>query len=254
MVSHRIFAHVATCRTPFLGFLKLLLQSIIIIALLFAGCSTSAEIQTTADLPELMFQTPLPPLPDQFFMPGDKLDALFHIESDGTVAEVHLVTPTGTKAWDTLASGEMKKWRFIPARVGGKRVQMWIRLPLRLRWMETALVDLSELICSDRSKADSAYALMINGRDFEDLVNQFSIADSKKAHGRIGEVDIRSYPERIRNRLLKLDENEFTEPISVGDTFVIYKRASRSRKSDHGPTSDLIKEGMVGLRRQNAVD
>jgi len=199
---------------------------LVILAVFLVGCANLAEMERSDGFPELVYQTPLPAMPKTISDSEMKLSVLFRIAKDGTVLETRLLSPTGDKGWDAQAAAEMLQWRFSASHLADTMFPLWIRLPLRVHWMEPTVYRLAEIACREKALADSAFALLSAGRDFKSVVAALSEASSRSKDGLIGDIDIRVYPSRIRAHLKRLGENEFTEPLQFGDSFVIFKRLS----------------------------
>jgi TonB family protein len=183
-----------------------------ILSAIIAGCGIAPETEKSDGPSELIYQTPLPAMPKTMTDLEMQFSVLFHIANDGTVLETRLLSPTGDNAWDAKAMEEMKQWRFSASHAADTTYPLWIRIPLRVHWMEPTIFRLAEIACHERAVADSAFAL--------------SDASSRSKDGIIGNIDIRVYPSRIRALLKNLRENEFTKPLHFGDSFVIFKRLS----------------------------
>lgn len=202
---------------------------LVILAFFLVGCASLSEMERSDGFPELIYQTPLPAMPKTISDAEMNLSVLFRIAKDGTVLEARLLSPTGDKGWDARATSEMVQWRFSASHLADTTFPLWIRLPLRVRWMEPTVYRLAEIACREKTRADSAFALLSSGRDFKSVVGTLSEASSRSKEGLIGDIDIRVYPFRIRAHLKSLRENEFTEPLRFGGSFVIFKRLSGGR-------------------------
>ena len=83
---------------------------------------------------------------------------------------------------------------------------------------------LAEIVCANSSIADTVYTLLQGGEKFERMVSLYSVGKSRTYNGDLGEVDIHRYAENIQKSLLQLKANECTEPLAMGEQFVIFKR------------------------------
>ena len=126
---------------------------------------------------------------------------------------------------------EIKHWRFSPARLGQDSVQVWVRLPITVRFTDPMIMHLQQLVCVDRACADSAQLLLEAGHEFESLVSELHAVGCMAYEKNIGEMDIRVYPKEVQKELLNLKVNGFTLPIRIGDSFVIFKRLERKQES-----------------------
>ena len=48
------------------------------------------------------------------------------IIEDGTVGDIRILESTGTKMLDDVGLGVIRRWRFEPAKQGGKPIKVWI--------------------------------------------------------------------------------------------------------------------------------
>ena len=85
-------------------------------------------------------------------------------------------------------------------------------------------MSLSEIAYADRKGADSIYALLMMGENFDSLARTVSIAASREQNGKLGDVDIRTYPFHIQEELAKLNVGDITVPLQLGQSFIIFKR------------------------------
>ena len=83
---------------------------------------------------------------------------------------------------------------------------------------------LGELTCPNRGVADSLYALIRNGVAFDTLLKDALGVTSNEKNELCEAVDIALYPRHIRNVLETLRPDDTTQPIRVGNRYVIYKR------------------------------
>jgi parvulin-like peptidyl-prolyl isomerase len=126
--------------------------------------------------------------------------------------------------WEACAIEEIRKWRFLPATQNGRPVSVWIRQSIIIRPEKLLKMSLSEIAYADRRGADSIYTLLKMGEDFDSLARTVSIAASRKQNGKLGDVDIRTFPFHIQKELAKLNVGEVTIPLQLGHSFIIFKR------------------------------
>ena len=190
----------------------------------FIGCSST---QKTADIsaPRLLIHQPLPLLPESINKPPSLLDLSMLIGENGSVIEVQLLSSSGSASWDSLATATMRQWRFVPAREKDKPISTWLRLQASVQYETPHYVSLVEMLCTTQEEADTAYNALEQGRDFGDLVMQYSTAPSRNKKGALGEIDINCYPENIRRILGQLRVDKYTRPIKFGDKYIIFMRA-----------------------------
>ena len=188
------------------------------------GCVSTQSVDMPEKMPRLIEQEPFPPMSAALLAAHSELDVRLLIAEDGSVLKAQLLSPSGDAVWDTLANARMEQWKFSPAIQNGKPISMWINFHARVKCETPVYIELAEIECESVSIADSVYALLRAGEDFNLLVSSFSISKSKGNHGDLGRVDISRYGENVKQVLAKLKESEFTEPLAMGEHFVIFKR------------------------------
>ncbi len=199
------------------------MRNLILLVFLLAGCSAIPPSEAPVEVPELVSSTSLPPVP--YVVPGEgmKFTVMIHVMSNGTVGEVKVLQSDAVPAWDSLALDSIKNWRFIAGRRDGTPVDVWIRQPLVVQIRNPIFRTLAEIACVNEREADSLYALLVLGADFDSLLRQ-----SPRARGDrdafVGSVDISVYPALLRNELLGLKEGEISRPFRHGSRFVIFRR------------------------------
>ena len=205
-------------------------RTLIILVLLFGGCSASKQSDRPVEPPELIKLSPLPPFPQQSYMQSIKLDFMLHVLSDGTIGEAKLVRPSGVTAWDTAALASVRQWRFAAARREGEPTDIWIRQEVTVYLQNPEHIPLSELVVTSQHLADSLFEMLIAGASFEELARKNSIAESREHGGFLGTVDVNIYPSHIRDVVEDLKEGEVSRPQRIGETFVLFMR-TRPEKS-----------------------
>ncbi len=65
--------------------------------------------------------------------------------------------------------------------------------------------------------------------------------------GYLGRVNIAQFPEHVRNTLRNLRINRYTQPIKVGDTYVIYKRLEDHRQDQKGKKDHCSRRWYITL-------
>ena len=108
---------------------------------------------------------------------------------------------------------------------------VWVRqlVVVQVQTQEPVMMILGELVCSSLREADSLFALIQKGTEFDSLAG-LALGTPSGGQGGISEaVDIMMYPRRIREELLDLNTNEVTRPVKVGRKYVIYKRYEDDR-------------------------
>jgi len=200
------------------------MKVLLVVVLSFAGCAFFSETQQPDTMPQLVYRTPLPAVPADWATTRPKIEVLFHISKTGAVEGAHFINPTGDDNWESRALTEMMQWRYSPARFGQDSVPVWIRVPVNVIFTDTKMLNLSELVCVNKTCADSAYLLLLAGHPFESIVQELPSVSTGTYEKRIGETDIRIFTEEVQRELARLEEDGFTKPIRIGSSFVIFKR------------------------------
>jgi TonB family protein len=182
---------------------------------------------TDEAVPQLLFQYPLPAVPESIKQFSFDLDMVLFILADGTVDKVRLLKGSDDSKWDTLAVESIKRWRFKSARMNNQPISTWYHLKTTVRYASPQLESLAEILCTTAEEADTVYKALEQGRDFSELAMKYSVDPSREMNGILGEVNINMYPEDIRWTLQKLDVNEYTQPIKYGDLYAIFKRLNK---------------------------
>ena len=190
------------------------------------GCASTQSIDMPEKMPRLIEQEPFPPMSEALLASHSELDLRILIAEDGSVLKAQLLNLSGDAEWDALAIARMEQWKFSPAIHNGKPIAMWINFHARVKCETPVYIGLAEIECESASVADSVYALLRSGEDFGLLVSNFSVSKSKGNHGDLGQVDISRYGEDVKHVLAELKENGYTEPLPMGEHYVIFKRLS----------------------------
>jgi len=196
---------------------------LLLLGLALAGCVASQPTDSYI-APKLIDQEPFPTLPPNLASYRQDFHMKLQVGTDGSVLRVQLAHWSGDPEWDSLVVSRIRRWRFTPGMYNGMPVKLWVDLHACVRCQEPVMMGVMEIVCPTRTIADSVYALLKRGSDFEMLAAQFSIAPSRTHGGRLGEVDIHRFPETVHEVLVDVKANEFTPPLAVGNYFGIYKR------------------------------
>ncbi|HTY36833.1 MAG TPA: TonB family protein [Bacteroidota bacterium] len=191
---------------------------------ILCGCATFEPPDSSYTLPEVIYQSSLPPWPfhtDNYWI---SLTFKIYVAADGSVRNAVIETPTGSRAWDTLALAEVRTWRYSPALMNGQPTALWLRQTLRVHFDKPVYLLLADITCPDQATADSLYALLRAGASFDSLARRHSISISKIRGGMDGEIDIHSFPIHVSKELAVLHAGEISKPLKLGRTYVIYRR------------------------------
>lgn len=196
----------------------------LIIILFIWGCSPPPERTGIPMAPEIISMTSLPPLTEDSQLKKPELPVIFLIKDDGTVEDVKLLATSGNPDWDNAVIDSLKKWRFTPPiddiDINGR----WIRYRIRIEIEEPVFMNLGEIVAFSKDEADSLYLLLRKKTDFIDLAGHIREGTTETIGNIIGTVNIARFPEHVRKELRKLRVNQYTQPVRIGDTYIIYKR------------------------------
>lgn len=199
------------------------MKSLVIVAvLIFMGCGVQEQTLLENRLPQLILQDPLPPVVSRGGIEL-RIDLRLLIDKSGKVAYAELVSPAVDPTWDSLAREIIYRWKFSPAIVNGTPVRIWIRFPAIVRFAEPKIMELAEIVCDSRAVADSLYAILSSGGNFEEIAKRFSGSESAAQGGYLGKVNIRRYPDEVQKVLSRLKEKDITPPIKLGNRYIILK-------------------------------
>jgi peptidyl-prolyl cis-trans isomerase SurA len=91
---------------------------------------------------------------------------------------------------------------------------------------KSVMYDLSEIVFQTKNKGEYLIrveeiktSILQNG--FENTANKFSISDSAKLGGAVGKINQNQLSQSVLKALSLIKENEFTEPINIGNSFLI---------------------------------
>jgi hypothetical protein len=195
---------------------------------LITGCSIFQPEEANVIQPKLLKQESLPSITANIY--SDKFEFFCEIlvNEKGDVETAKLLTKSGDPLWDSLATLSLLKWKFTPATINGTPVKLLIRRKVKVVFENPTVIPLAEIQFKNYQEADSAYKALLKGADFTTLVLKYSISSSKQKNGMLGDVDIKHYSQDISFALDKLNEGEFTKPLSYGDRYIIFKRLKQA--------------------------
>lgn len=189
-----------------------------------AGCTTLKQPDVAVLQPELLEQSPLPPISGSFYKNNFRLVIRMLIDEEGKVLKAKFINGSGNEEWDSIALLSIGNWRFSPAKQNNKPVKIWVNQIALIRIQEPVFWALSEILCGTYENAWMVYDSLKAGGSFADLAGKYSVSETKAIKGYLGKVDVNLYSASIREKLLKLKDNEFTEPIKYGDKYIIFKK------------------------------
>ena len=125
--------------------------------------------------------------------------------------------------WNQLISAKFKDKINIDENKIRKKIQ-----EEKINYQNLIEYDLSEIIFSAKNIKDlntktKEIKEAISNIGFETAANKFSISDTANFGGNIGKVNENQLSKTIRNELQKININDYTNPINVGNNFLIIK-------------------------------
>lgn len=91
---------------------------------------------------------------------------------------------------------------------------------------ESVMYDLSEIVFQAKNKEEYLIKIeeiksSISKIGFENTANKFSISDSAKLGGSVGKINQNQLSQSVLKALSLIDDNEVTEPVNIGNSFII---------------------------------
>jgi hypothetical protein len=191
---------------------------------LLSGCSGYHPDIYVDSIPLVIEQTTFPPIPPGFYGMEFVIVAKIYISEEGKVLKASFTSPTSDADWDSIATRQIMKWRYIPAKVKGKPVPVWVNQSIRIQLKDQQYMMLSEIVLETLEKADSIYLLLRSGENFALLAKKFSISSTGEKGGSIGEVNLRKMPYVFQKELYGLEDGGITKPINYRSKYYIYRR------------------------------
>ncbi len=199
----------------------ILLGSVVI---LMAGCASFSGFDSRIVPPTLLEKASLPQPPAALAARDFYLRMELLIGKDGSVKHVTLTQSIGDPEWDAAAVERIMEWKYSPALMDDKPIQMRILQTARVVSSTPMMMDLSELVCTSYSRADSAYAFLKKGASFDSIASIYGCKEVSLPSGHIGEVDINRYPDDVQAELHSLKKGSFTHPLPLGPYFAIFMK------------------------------
>lgn len=188
------------------------------------GCSLLQNTTENNFAPQLLLQSPLPAVTHAIAKPNLKIEMDLLILEDGSVGKVRFITGSGDQVWDSLATESILQWKYSPAHVDHHSVKIWLHQVAVVEFMDPQYVLLAEILCPTLEDADSIYAALENGKNFDELAALHKTLSNYEKNGDLGKVDIHLYPKNIRSEISYLSRDQYTRPLKYGDKYVIFKR------------------------------
>jgi len=197
---------------------------ILLYLIVLTSCSLFRTEKDAITEPRLLKQSSLPAVPTSLYNHDFDFFCELVIDEDGNVQRAKMLSSSGDKLWDSLAAISLLDWKFTPALLNGTPIKKVIHNKINVVFVEPIIISLSEILCENKEAADSLYSALLNRRNFGELAKKYSIGASREIGGYLGPVDVQFYTKEIRQILNDLKENEFTEPLSYGSCYIIFKR------------------------------
>ena len=155
--------------------------------------------------------------------------------------------------WNQLISAKYRNQVYIDKNRIRKKIE-----DEKINYQNLIEYDLSEIIFSAKNiqelesktkKIDEA----IYKTSFETAANKFSISDTANFGGNIGKVNENQLSKKIKNELRKIDINDYTKPINVGNNFLIIK-INEKKNIDLKLDEDEIINRMIDIERKRQYE
>lgn len=205
--------------SAFKPYLLLVLGSMVV---LMTGCASFNNLESKIVPPTLIEKTPLPQPPPSLADKDFYLRMEILVSKDGAVRHVTLTKSSSDSEWDAAALERIMQWKYSPAMLDDKPVQMRIIQTAKVVSTTPIMMDLSEMVFTSSSRADSAYAVLQKGAPFDSTAAVYGSKDLSVPTGHIGEVDIHRYADDIQAELRSLRPGKFTHPLPLGPYFAIF--------------------------------
>jgi protein TonB len=103
-----------------------------------ATAPAKARVTETDNLngaPARARETPQPQAPDSARREGKEGRVLLRVlvDEDGRTKAIEVNQSSGHDMLDRAATEAIKKWRFVPARAGGKPIETWVKVPIEFQ-------------------------------------------------------------------------------------------------------------------------
>ena len=190
----------------------------------FFACNPESNFLTVDRTPSILHQEPLPPFPIDLRREIWKLDTRMLISEKGNVIEVEILSSGITREWDSLAVSKLKNWVFTPAILQNTPIRVWIRQPIRISIKEPLFLNLVEIVFENAEIAYQVFDSLNSGKNFNNMVEEYSISQSKSNHGILGLINIRDLDPTIQKYFESLSYNDFTKPFIYKGKYTIFKR------------------------------
>ncbi len=191
---------------------------------LLSSCASFNSLNSNIVPPTLIEKASLPQPPAALGQRNFYIQMELLVGKEGTIRHVTLTKSSGDSDWDAAAVERIKQWKYSPALMNNKPIQMRIIQTAKVISSPPIMMDLSQIACATSSQADSAYSLLKHGAPFDSTAAVFGSSVTVVHSGHVGEVDIHQYSDDIQKALRGLEAGEITEPLPLGPYWTIFKR------------------------------
>jgi TonB family protein len=202
---------------------------IILSLVMLAGCIPSWNAVPPSDVPQLISMSSLPVCPGLASALEIRIEVIFQVRRDGSIADALIVRSSGDADWDSVAAHAMKQWRFTPITSLDDSSTLSLRSTVRVRPEEQASFALGALVASTQAEADSLSAILEAGTSFDSLARSHRLGEPVPRGRYFGVTDIGTFPYQIRSKLRALRPDGVTHPLQLGTEYVIFKRFAEVR-------------------------
>jgi len=202
---------------------------IVLSLVVLAGCIPSWNAAPPPDVPQLISMSSLPVCPGRGSALEIRIEVIFQVLRDGSVADAFIVRSSGDIAWDSAAAHAMKQWRFTPIPSLRDSSTLSVRSTVRVRPEEQASIALGALVASTQAEADSLSAMLDAGVSFDSLARSHRWGDPVARGKYFGVTDVGRFPYHVRGKLRALRPDGVTRPLQLGAEYMIFKRFAEVR-------------------------
>ena len=155
--------------------------------------------------------------------------------------------------WNQLIAGKYKNRINIDEDKIRKKIQK-----KKINYQNIIEYDLSEIIFSAKNTKELNFKTTeikntIDNTSFETAANRFSISDTANFGGNIGKVNENQLSKIIKDELKNIDINDYTDPISIGNSFLIIKINKKDVINLELDENEMVKR-MIGIERKRQYE
>ena len=155
--------------------------------------------------------------------------------------------------WNQLIAGKYKNRINIDENKIRKKIQ-----EEKINYQNIIEYDLSEIVFSAKNTKELNFKTKeikntIDNTSFETAANRFSISDTANFGGNIGSVNENQLSKIIKDELNKIDINDYTNPINIGNSFIIIKINKKDVINLELDENEMVKR-MIGIERKRQYE